>query len=177
MTMKDFAMKISFLLVIFSFFAVSNSFAQHHPPKKHHPPGKKHAPAKKHVKKKKTAMFLNKTNKVIKHADKKVKEGKVYTGALTKAVGHQKAAIKHFNKGEFKKAMGLSYKARKLAFHAIKANKGKVEPNWEVSDEDKAEMDTVPSDEELEGELTEEDKKGEEGISVEELGNIEIQAE
>src|ERR1043166_4800561 len=67
---------------------------------------------------------IRKTAFVIGIAYKKVKENKVYTGNLARAIRHQKYARILYRKGMYFRAMHQSRRARYFALLAIKANKG-----------------------------------------------------
>jgi hypothetical protein len=97
---------------------------------------------------------IKKTAFVILVAHKKVKENKVYTGDLAKAIAHQKYARKLYRNGKFLRAIHHSRRARFLALKAIKANKGEETSEMSYSKEDEAMMtENLPSDEVLEQEL------------------------
>ena len=100
---------------------------------------------------------LKKTAFVIVVAHKKVKENKVYTGNLAKAIAHQKFARKLYRGGKFLRAIHHSRRARHLAILAIKANKGTETDDLKYSKEDESlMMENLPSDETLEQELIKE---------------------
>ena len=121
--------------------------------------GKKHKPVKS------TAKFINKTNRIIFATSDKVHQGKVYTGYLKKAKHHQRKAIKLFKQRKLKKATVHSYKARRLAFLAYKANHGKVPQKWRLNKKERKRVSKLmkkdPTDSELEKEVTPQDKKEE----------------
>ena len=94
---------------------------------------------------------LRRTAVVMIHAHNKLKESKVYTGNMTKAVRHQRYARLLFRQGKFVRAIHQSRRARQLAFLVIQANKGSVNKDWELTQEEKPA--NSPSDDELEKEL------------------------
>lgn len=94
---------------------------------------------------------IRRTAVVIVHADKVVKQNKVYTGNLAKAIRHQRYARFLFRQGKFVRAIHQSRRARQLAFLAIQANKGSVNKEWEFTKEENTGQ--APSNEELEKEL------------------------
>jgi hypothetical protein len=99
---------------------------------------------------------IRRTAVVILHAQKKVKEGKVYTGYLAKAVAHQRYARKLYMKGNFLRAMHQSRRARHFAILAIQANKGTETADLKLDKEDEQVMNDNPvSDAELDKELDE----------------------
>lgn len=98
---------------------------------------------------------LVKTAFVIHHAYKLVKENKVYTGNLARAIAHQRYARKLYREGKYVRAMHQSRRARYLALLAIKANKGTETAEMNYSKEDEAMMSkNAPSDDELDKELS-----------------------
>ncbi len=70
--------------------------------------------------------ILIRTNRVIGHAQMSVKKGQNFTGALSKAVHHERVAKAYFKSGEYEKAIYHSRLARILATDAIKSNKIKL---------------------------------------------------
>lgn len=106
---------------------------------------------------------IRRTAVVLVYAHKQVKENKVYTGNLARAVRHQRFARFLFHKGKYFRAIHHTRRARQLAFLAINANKGSVNKEWELSKEDN---EGAPSDDkELEKELP----KDSEGLTDEQL--------
>lgn len=108
------------------------------------------------VKKERARHVLRKTAVIILVAHKKVKEGKVYTGNLARAIAHQKYAIKLYRMGEFYRAIHQSRRARHFAILAIKANKGAEMKEWEYSKEEQGALKEGPKDEELDKEMQKE---------------------
>jgi hypothetical protein len=97
---------------------------------------------------------LVKTAFVIRHAHKKVKENKVYTGNLARAMRHQKYARILYRKGNYVRAMHQSRRARYFALLAIKANKGEETSDMNFSKEDEEMMKKdAPSDSDLDKEV------------------------
>lgn len=94
---------------------------------------------------------IRRTAVVLVHANNKLKENKVYTGNMARAVRHQRYARFLFRQGKFLRAIHQSRRARQLAFLVIQANKGNVNKDWELTQEEKPA--NGPSDAELEKEL------------------------
>jgi hypothetical protein len=69
---------------------------------------------------------ISKTKLVIIRAHRAVSHGKNYTGDLALSIRHQKFAITLFNSGEFERSLYQTIRARRLAFAAIRANKGTI---------------------------------------------------
>lgn len=101
------------------------------------------------IKKDQARHVIRKTAVVIMVAHKKVKEGKVYTGNLARAIAHQKFAIKLYRAGDYFRAIHHSRRARFLAIEAIKANKGAEMTEWKMSKEEEESMANGPKEEEL----------------------------
>lgn len=100
---------------------------------------------------------IRRTAIVIQHAQKKVKENKVYTGNLARSVAHQRYARKLYLQGRYLRAMHHSRRARQLAILAIKANKGTETADMTYNKEDEEIMNSEPvSDKELDDELDKE---------------------
>ncbi len=97
--------------------------------------------------------FLNRTNGIIMKAKGAVEVGKVYTGDVVKAVHHQKYARQMFKEGKYMKAIHHSYRARLLAFEAIKANKAAVSDDMQLSKEEKPLIEKVPDNKVLDSEV------------------------
>lgn len=97
---------------------------------------------------------IRRTAGVILIAQKKVKEGKVYTGNLARAVAHQRYARKLYMQGKYLRAMHQSRRARRLAILAIQANKGTETADMKDTKEDDEIMNENPvSDSELDADL------------------------
>ena len=106
----------------------------------------------------KTHRVIRRTAVVIIAAHKKVKEGKVYTGNLARAVAHQKYARKLFRRGMYLRAIHHSRRARLLAILAIQANKGSADMAEAKNNAEEDElMKNPPADAELEAELLKEE--------------------
>jgi len=105
------------------------------------------------VKKHQAKRIIRKTAVVILIAHKKVKEGKVYTGNLARAVSHQKFAIHLYRTGKIFRAIHHSRRARMFALAAIKANKGSETADINYSKEEDALFKDGPHDEELDKDL------------------------
>ncbi len=108
------------------------------------------------MKKEQARRVLRRTAVVILIAHKKVKEGKVYTGDLARAIAHQHFAIKLYREGKFFRAIHQSRRARMLAIMAIKANKGEETAEMKYEQEDEKAMKSGPKDEELDKEVAKE---------------------
>ncbi|MFI5163746.1 MAG: hypothetical protein ACHQHP_00690 [Bacteroidia bacterium] len=108
------------------------------------------------IKKDQARHVIRKTATIILVAHKRVKEGKVYTGDLARAIAHQKYAIKLYRAGEYFRAIHHSRRARFLAIEAIKANKGAEMAEWKMTKEEEQSMANGPKEEELDKELIKE---------------------
>lgn len=108
------------------------------------------------VKKEHAKRVIRRTAVVILVAHKKVKEGKVYTGNLARAIAHQKFARKLYRNGKFYRAIHQARRARHLAIMAIKANKGAETADMRYSKEDEDNLRGGPTDENLDAELAKE---------------------
>jgi hypothetical protein len=97
--------------------------------------------------------FINRTNNIIMKAKGAVEVGKVYTGDVTKAVHHQKYAREMFKQGKFNDAIFHSYRARQLAFAAIKANKAAVSDDMQATDNEKTLVKNIPDDRTLDSQV------------------------
>jgi hypothetical protein len=108
------------------------------------------------IKKEQAKRIIRRTAVVILAAHKKVKEGKVYTGDLARAIAHQKFAIKLYREGKYFKAIHHSRRARMLAIMAIKANKGAETSEMKYEKGDENAFKGGPSDDELDKEVAKE---------------------
>ena len=108
------------------------------------------------VKRQQAKHILRKTAVVILIAHKKVKEGKIYTGNLARAIAHQKFAVKLYRAGKYYRAIHHSRRAKFLAILAIKANKGSETEEMKYTKEDEGAMKGGPCDDELDKELVKE---------------------
>lgn len=117
---------------------------------------------------------IRRTTVVIMHAQKKLKENKVYTGNMVKSVRHQRYARFLFRQGKFLRAIHQSRRARQLAFLVIQANKGTVEKGWELSKEENP--TGAPTDADLEKELpADTENKTDEKLAGEDLKDIDVE--
>ncbi len=120
---------------------------------------------------------FKRTNKVILIANNKVKENKVYTGDLAKAVHHQRYAKKLLKMHKAHRAMQHSRVARNYAFRAIRSNKGVVDKELVFTDEENKTMGENVADAELEKELKDSEPNvsyKDEGISNKDMTEIEV---
>jgi len=100
---------------------------------------------------------IRRTAFVIHRTHKAVKENKVYTGNLARAVAHQRYARRLYARGMFLRAMHQSRLARRFAFAALSANKGAQTADMNFDKEDEAIMNENPvDDKELQAELDKE---------------------
>ena len=127
------------------------------------------APAEPMIKKEQAKRVIRKTAMIILVAHKKVKEGKVYTGNLARAIAHQRFAIKLYRAGEYFRAIHHSRRARFLAVEAIKANKGAEMAEWKMSKEEEESMANGPKEDELDKNLAK-DMPGEPAKDEEVIG-------
>ncbi len=79
---------------------------------------------------------LNKTNQAITAAFTTVKDKKVYTGDLSKAVHHQKIAKKLMSENKNFRAIHHSRMARTLAFRSLRLNKNYDYEKWDYTMEE-----------------------------------------
>jgi hypothetical protein len=101
------------------------------------------------------------TQVVIHKTKKAVKENKVYTGNLAKAIRHQRFARKLFAQGKYIRAMHQSRRARYFAKLAYAANKGADSDDMNFSKEDDDLMNTNPvNDTDLDNEMMKDDPNG-----------------
>lgn len=108
------------------------------------------------IKKEQAKRVIRRTAVVILIAHKKVKEGKVYTGNLARAIAHQRFARKLYREGKYFRAIHHSRRAKFLAALAIKANKGAETADMSYTKEDENAMKGGPSDDELDKALAKE---------------------
>jgi hypothetical protein len=97
--------------------------------------------------------MIIKTNRVIGHAHMSVKRGGIYTGDLSKAVRHERAAILLYKEGNFQKALFHSGRARKYAMEVIKTNKVKPPLEGTFTATEIQQLSLLPSDEVLDEEV------------------------
>lgn len=111
-------------------------------------------PAVRHADKVHARRVIRRTAYVILAAQKKVKENKVYTGDLARAIAHQRLARKLYFRGEFLRAMHQSRRARYFAILAIQANKGTETSDMKLDAQDDQVMNDNPvSDADLDAQL------------------------
>ena len=96
--------------------------------------------------------FINRTNKIIRHAGRVVKRHKNFTGDLAKSIEHQKYAKKLYLSGEYKRSIFHSQRARNLARIAIKVNKGKMDNSMDLLNDEVNLIAGIPSDDVLDKE-------------------------
>ncbi len=108
------------------------------------------APRGREARKEAARAMIKKTAVVILYAREKVKENKVYTDNLARAVAHQRFAKRLYLQGHYLRAMNHTRRARLLAFKVIKANKGQAPADSELAVKDWAGM---PADAELDAAL------------------------
>ena len=87
---------------------------------------------------------IRRTAYVILEAQKKVKENKVYTGNLARAIAHQRYARRLYLQGNYLRAMHQSRRARRLAILAIQANNGTETADMKEDPEDEQIMNDNP---------------------------------
>ena len=80
--------------------------------------------------------LLNRTNLAISKAYAVVKDKKVYSGSLSKAVYHQKIAKKLMSENKNFRAIHHSRMARTLAFKALRLNKEPILDEWDYTMEE-----------------------------------------
>jgi len=97
---------------------------------------------------------IHRTAVVLTAARNELKKGQNYTGDFSRAVAHQRYARVLFLKGNYQRAILHSRRARMLAFASIKANKGELKKEWEFNKEEAAEGNNIPTDDQLDKELT-----------------------
>lgn len=116
--------------------------------------GPRKAAAKRKATKVHAHRVIRRTASVILIAQQKVKDGKVYTGNLARAIAHQRYARKLYFQGDYIRAMHQSRRARELAILAIQANNGQETADMAYDPEDTAVMNDNPvSDADLDKEL------------------------
>ena len=97
---------------------------------------------------------VHRTAAILLAAQKKIKEGKVYTGNFARAIAHQRFARKLYIQGNFMRSMHHSRRARRLALLAIQANHGQETADMAYEREDEKIMNDNPvSDADLDNEL------------------------
>jgi hypothetical protein len=106
------------------------------------------------VERQRSHIILMQTANIINVAHKCVKEHKVFTGNLAKAIGHQHVALEYYGHEKYFEAMWFSRRARALAIKAIEANGCIVPGDDKFLDSDAEFFKNCPSDEELDNRLT-----------------------
>ena len=98
---------------------------------------------------------IRRTAVIILEAQKDVRDGKVYTGDLARAVAHQRFARRLYLNGEFLRAMRQSRRARWFAMQAIKANKpsDNISDNYDPEDQKIMNQSPASSDADLDNDL------------------------
>ncbi len=179
-------MKLKCKILLSSLFALSFVFiiqgaqAQHKRPvakKKIVQHRKAHAVKHHKVNMAHTYRVMKRTNKVIIVANNHVKRNKVYTGALAKAVHHQRFAKKLLKMHKAHRAMQHSRIARLHAFKAIKSNKGTINKEWQFDDEENKTMGDNITEAELEKELKDTDPTisfKDENVSNKDMSDLEV---
>ena len=82
--------------------------------------------------------FINETNIIIKKTSAIVKTNDVYTGGVVKSIEVQKRAIALFKNGHLQKAINKSFKARRCAIYAYKANEeSSIPKKWLLTEAEK----------------------------------------
>ncbi|MFN8416472.1 MAG: hypothetical protein U0U66_09080 [Cytophagaceae bacterium] len=99
---------------------------------------------------------LLKTNRLIGLTHMAVKNGKVYTGKLGKAVQFERFAKKLYLAKEYKKAAQYSIRAREFAIEALTANKAKPTSDGTITEDEKLITNPLPEISTMEEELTKE---------------------
>ncbi|MDD5066653.1 MAG: hypothetical protein PHF84_06360 [bacterium] len=118
--------------------------------------GQDKAVQKRMVKKITARKVIKKTAVLILRAYKIVKENKVYTGNLARAISHQKYAKKLYLGKVFNGAVYHSLRARKLALLAIKANRKEGPSEIKKDQEENAITLEMPPDDDLDKTLKQE---------------------
>lgn len=140
--------RLLFLLVVFTGIGLQEAAAQPRHPR---------AARIRHADKVMARRVIRRTTVVILAAQKKVKENKVYTGNLARAIAHQRFARRLYLRGNFARAIHQSRRARALALLALKANNGSETADMKYDAEDQKVLDdNPPSDTDLDNELEKE---------------------
>jgi hypothetical protein len=96
---------------------------------------------------------LIKTSRFIGFTQMAVKNGQVKSGQLGLSVQYQRYAKALYEKGDYKKAMQFSKRARMFASEACKENKAKPTSDGSFTAEENALTDPMPADNVLDDEL------------------------
>jgi hypothetical protein len=143
---------LALFLLLIGFGISENAFAQRGPRGPRTP--RQEAVAAHRADKIHARRVIRRTAGVILIAQKKVRENKVYTGDLARAIAHQRYARKLYFQGKFLRAMHQSRRARQFAILAIQANKGAETADMKLDTEDEQVMNASPvSDADLDKEL------------------------
>jgi hypothetical protein len=98
--------------------------------------------------------MILKTNRLIGMAHMAVKNGKNYTGDLSKAVQYERFAKKCYLEKDYKKAAVYTFRAREFANAAIIANKAKPTSDGTFTTDEKLITNPLPTIEEMDKELS-----------------------
>jgi hypothetical protein len=93
--------------------------------------------------------MLRTTGFAVHSAHKAVLANGIYNGNLSKCIEHQRYAVIQYKSGNISLAVFHSARARNLAFSVIEANSSKVNGAFLFTTEEKALMNAMPSDSEL----------------------------
>lgn len=104
----------------------------------------------------KSKRVIRRTAVVVLAAQAAVKDGKVYTGNLARAVAHQRFARSLWRRGMYLRAIHQSRRARVLALMAINANKGTVKADYNFDKEEQGYAKDSPADSQLDSDLDKE---------------------
>jgi hypothetical protein len=102
-----------------------------------------------------TKNMILKTNRLIGLAHMAVKNGKNFSGDLSKAVQYERFAKKCYLEKDYKKAAVYTYRAREFANAAIIANKAKPTSDGTFTTDEKMITNPLPTIEEMDKELKE----------------------
>jgi len=125
------------------------------------------------VRKRDAALFLNKTNNIMKETGKILKQNQVYTGGLVAAKDFQEKAIKEFKNNKYQACVNDSYTARRLAFRAYKANTDKLPPQgWTLNRVEQHLVTIQITPQKLDEILANTNKDKEQNIDVDDLDDV-----
>ncbi len=93
--------------------------------------------------------MIRTTGFAVHSAHKAVLSKGIYTGNLAKCIEHQRYAVSQYKAGNISVAVFHSARARNLAFQVIEANSSKINSTLQFTAEEKALMNAMPSDSEL----------------------------
>jgi hypothetical protein len=100
-----------------------------------------------------TKNMILKTNRLLGLTHMAVKNGKNYTGDLSKAVQYERFAKKCYLEKDYKKAAAYTFRAREFANAAITANKAKPTSDGTFTTDEKMITNPLPTIEEMDKEL------------------------